>query len=214
VVNEKLINSKGDYEFYLAADKLALAIKRERPRIFQDETWKFERLLRKVEYLENCGNNQLDKVFCLQAKFQLQKLSTKLGFAIPRNVFGPGLSIAHGGPIIVHSKAVVGENCRIDRCVSIGSIYYPAAAPKIGNNVYIGPGTVIDGDIEIADGIAIGVNSYVNKSFKEPDITIAGCPAKKISDKGSEKCWFRATEILRKERTKMLITNASEFINK
>jgi serine O-acetyltransferase len=56
---------------------------------------------------------------------------------------------------------------------------------------------VIDGEIEIADGIAIGANSYVNKSFKEPDITIAGCPAKKVSDKGSKNCWFRATEILR-----------------
>jgi serine O-acetyltransferase len=197
-----MIKSKEDYEFYLAADRLALAIKHKRPRIcvnLQDETWKFERLLRKVEYLENCGNNPLDKIVCLQAKYSLQKLSLKLGFAISRNVFGPGLSIAHGGPIIVHPKAVVGENCRIDRCVSIGSIHYPAAAPRIGNNVYIGPGAVIDGDIEIADGIAIGANSYVNKSFKEPGITIAGCPAKKISDKGSRNCWFRATEILRKE---------------
>jgi serine O-acetyltransferase len=194
-----MIESKEDYKFYLVADKLALAIKHNRPRIFQDETWKFERLLRKVEYIENCGNNSIDKILCLQAKFSLRKLSVKLGFAIPRNVFGPGLSIAHGGPIIVHSKALVGENCRIDRCVSIGSIHYPAAAPIIGNNVFIGPGAVIDGAIEIGDGIAIGVNSYVNKSFMEPDITIAGCPAKKISDKGSEHCWFRATEILRKE---------------
>jgi serine O-acetyltransferase len=69
--------------------------------------------------------------------------------------------------------------------------------PKIGNNVFIGPGAVVIGDIEIADGIAIGANSYVNKSFKEPNITVAGCPAKKISDGGSRYCWFRATEILR-----------------
>jgi serine O-acetyltransferase len=193
-----MIKSKNDYEFYLAADKLALAIKHKHPRIFRDYTWRFERLLRKVEYLENCKNNPIDRLVCLQAKFSLQKLSEKLGFAIPRNVFGPGLSIAHGGPILVHSKAVVGENCRIDRCVSIGSIYFPTPAPIIGNNVYIGPGVVIDGEIEIADGIAIGANSYVNKSFKESNITIAGCPAKKISDKGSLNCWFRATEILRK----------------
>ena len=101
----------------------------------------------------------------------------------------------------MHSKALVGENCRIDRCVSIGSIHYPAAAPQIGDNVFIGPGAVIDGDIEIAAGIAIGANSYVNKSFREPDITIAGCPARKISDKGSRECWFRSTEILRKLRS-------------
>ena len=194
-----MIKSKEDYEFYLAADKLALAIKFKRPRIFQDYTWRFERLLRKVEYLENCRNNPIDNIACLQARFSLLRLSQKLGFSISRNVFGPGLSIAHGGPIIVHPKTVVGENCRIDRCVSIGSIHYPADAPRIGNNVYIGPGAVIDGDIEIADGIAIGANSYVNKSFSEHDITIAGCPAKKVSDRGSLNCWYRATEILRKE---------------
>src|ERR1035437_3100537 len=120
-----MIKSKEDYKFYLAADRLALAIKQKRPRIFQDEIWRFERLLRKVEYLENCGNNPIDKIVCLQTKFSLLKLGQKLGLQISRNVFGPGLSIAHGGPIIVHSRAVIGENCRIDRCVSVGSIYYP-----------------------------------------------------------------------------------------
>lgn len=196
-----MIKSKEDYKFYLAADKLALAIDYRRPRIFQDYTWRFERSLRKVEYLENCRKSPLDKIICLQAKFSLLRLGQNLGLMIPRNVFGPGLSIAHGGPIIVHPKAVIGENCRIDRCVSIGSIHYPADPPRIGNNVFIGPGAVIDGQIEIADGIAVGANSYVNKSFKEHEITIAGCPARKISDNGSRKCWFRATEILRERAT-------------
>ncbi len=57
---------------------------------------------------------------------------------------------------------------------------------RIGNNVYIGPGARIFGDIEIADGIAIGANAVVNRSFLEPGITIAGVPARKISDKGSK----------------------------
>ena len=85
---------------------------------------------------------------------------------------------------------------------------YPIPPPRIGNNVYIGPGAVIDGDIEIADGIAIGANSFVNKSFTEPEITIAGCPAKEISDKGSQKCWLRFTEILRKKKPEANIEKA------
>ncbi|MDM7919729.1 MAG: hypothetical protein QUS12_11250 [Methanosarcina sp.] len=56
----------------------------------------------------------------------------------------------------------------------------------MGNNVYIGPGAKIFGDIEIADGIAIGANSVVNKSFTEPNIGIAWIPARKINNKGSE----------------------------
>lgn len=54
----------------------------------------------------------------------------------------------------------------------------------IGKHVYIGPGAKIFGDIYIADDIAIGANAVVNKSFTTPGITVAGVPAKIISDKG------------------------------
>ena len=124
-----------------------------------------------------------------------------LGFSIPRNVFGPGLSLAHRGPIVVNDEVRVGENCRISHCVTIGTS--PSSvnlAPRIGNNVFIGPGAVIVGPIEIADGIAIGANSYVDRSFTEQGITIAGVPARKISDKGQKEAYIRATEILRQTR--------------
>jgi serine O-acetyltransferase len=190
-----MIESKDDYYFYLEADRIALGITRKRPILFQDDVWKFQRLLRKVEFLENCSNDFSSKIARLQARFSLEKLSVKLGFTIPRNVFGPGLSIAHRGTIVVLPEAKIGENCRINQGVTIGGGLLKV--PSIGNNVFIGPGAVIWGDIEIADGIAIGANSYVAKSFKDPNITIAGCPAKQISDRGSEHLWIRATEILR-----------------
>ena len=41
------------------------------------------------------------------------------------------------------------------------------------------------GRIEIADGIAIGANAVVNKSFLENNISIAGIPAKKIGNMGT-----------------------------
>jgi serine O-acetyltransferase len=104
----------------------------------------------------------------------------------------------------VNDKSRVGENCRIHNCVHIGtqchSVDEPDRCPKIGNNVFIGPGAVIVGDIIIVDNIAIGANSYVNKLFLEPGITIAGAPATKVSDKGSEQCYFKATEILREQK--------------
>ena len=43
----------------------------------------------------------------------------------------------------------------------------------------------IIGDITIADDIAIGANALVCKDFLTPGITIAGVPAKKISEKNS-----------------------------
>jgi len=69
-------------------------------------------------------------------------------------------------------------------------------APQLGNNVFIGPGAKILGKVKIADGIAIGANAVVTKSFLEPNITIAGVPAKKISEEGSKNLLTRATELL------------------
>jgi serine O-acetyltransferase len=117
------------------------------------------------------------------------------------NVFGPGLSIAHRGTIVINNATKIGANCRLHACVNIGTkAGYDNMAPKIGDNVYIGPGVKIFGNIEIADGIAIGANAVVNRSFIEPNITIAGVPAKKINDKGSEGLLIKATEILNNKR--------------
>ena len=130
----------------------------------------------------------------LLLKFHI--LSILLGFSIPINVFGPGLAIVHRGTIIVSDAARIGSNCRIHACTNIGANSGSSFAPKIGNNVYIGPGAKIFGEISIADGIAIGANSVVNKSFYEQRIGIAGAPAKKINDKGSESFIVKATELL------------------
>ena len=112
-------------------------------------------------------------------------LSILCGFSIPINVFGKGLSIAHIGTIVVNGSTHIGENCRIHACVNIGTVPgVNGVAPTIGNNVYIGPGAKIYGNIRIASGIMIGANAVVNKSFDEENICIAGVPARKISDLG------------------------------
>jgi len=55
----------------------------------------------------------------------------------------------------------------------------------MGDNIFIGPCSSIIGDITIGSDIAIGANTVVTKSFEENGITIAGTPAKKISDNNS-----------------------------
>jgi serine O-acetyltransferase len=193
-----VIFSKTDYHYYLEADRLALGIEREWPDRYINNIWKFERLLRKIEYFINCKKNPLWKPYFSFLRWRFRSLSTTLGFTIPANVFGPGLAIAHRGTIIVNSTARIGANCRIHTGVNIGTqAGFKGKSPRIGNNVYIGPGAKIFGEIELADNIAIGANAVVNKSFLEPGITIAGVPAKKISNKGSEGLIINATELLR-----------------
>jgi len=175
-----MIKSYDDYKYYLEADRLALGKKRVSPSLIGDEIWKFQILLRKLEYYKNCKKLVIYSpiISMLQIKFHI--LSVLLGFTIPINVFGPGLNIAHRGTIIVSSFAKVGANCRIHACVNIGTkAGYTDVAPILGDNIYIGPGVKIFGDVKIANGIAIGANSVVNKSFEEENISIAGVPAKK-----------------------------------
>lgn len=189
------IRSRDEYDFYRAADRASLMIHRDRPRLFGDEVWGFQRLLREVEYAENCLASPSWAPYRSLLWFRFHSLSTRLGFTIPPNVFGPGLAIAHRGTIVVNSCARVGANCRIHVCVNIGSrAGTDHEAPEIGDNVYIGPGAMLFGPIRIADDIAIGANAVVNRSFLEPGITIAGAPARKISDHGSEGLVVRGTE--------------------
>ena len=64
--------------------------------------------------------------------------------------------------------------------LNIGANQGSLKAPIIGDNVCIGPGAVIFGEITIADGCYIGANAVVNKSFTEPNSVIVGIPAKVI----------------------------------
>lgn len=119
--------------------------------------------------------------------YRLHRQSCLLGFTIPLNVCGPGLAIVHRGTIVISAAARLGANCRIHAGVNIGKQAGTAhGAPQIGNNVYIGPGAKVFGGITIADNVAIGANAVVNKSIIESGITVAGVPAKKVSDRGSQ----------------------------
>ncbi len=142
---------------------------------------RFQRCLRLTEFYRN--SSVVGSRFLFYCHWtRLNRLRLKLGFTIPLGVFGPGLSISHFGTIVVNKHAVVGANCRIHPGVCIGGAR--GRAPKLGNNVYIGPGAKIFGDITIGDNVAIGANAVVNEDV--PDgVTVAGSPARVISMKGS-----------------------------
>lgn len=181
-----MIQSKADFKHYLEQDRIALYKKRTKPRIAGDEIWRYEILLRKTEYYMNCKKTVFGKAIAVWLHYRLRKTGRKLGgYHIPPNAFEEGLSIAHWGPIVVHPTARIGKNCRIHQCVTIGATNGEVRAAHIGDNVFIGPCTSVIGNIAIGNDIAIGANTVVTKSFEENGITIAGTPAKKISDNNS-----------------------------
>lgn len=180
-----MINSREDLKYYLCQDKRALGKSYNRPKFVGDEIWKFEILMRKTEYYTNCSRNFFQKIYSMLLQYKYYKMRIKYGFSIPLNVFGPGLSIAHIGTIIVNGNSLIGKNCRVQDGVTIGTTNGSNKAPVLGDNIFIGSGAKIIGNITIANNIAIGANSVVNKSFNTDNITIAGVPAKKVSDNSS-----------------------------
>lgn len=181
-----MINSKETYRQYIKQDRLALGRGKDgRPRFFGDEIWKFEILLRKVEYDLNCRRGPAGKLIGKWHKVWFHRLSVRLGFTIPPNVFGPGLSIPHYGTIVVHGNVRAGKNCRLQEGVTIGATNGSHEAAVIGDNCYFGSGAKVIGAVCIADDVAVGANAVVTKDITEPGTTWAGIPAKKISGQDS-----------------------------
>ena len=181
-----MIDSKSAYKRYLAQDQLALNRQQDKhPKFFGDEIWKFEILLRKVEYDINCRHGLSALIIGKYHKFRFHRLSVKLGFTIPPNVFGEGLSIPHYGTIVVHGAARVGKNCRLQEGVTIGATDGSHDAAVIGDNCYFGSGAKVIGEVSIADDVAVGSGAVVTRDIKDPGTTWAGVPARKISDKDS-----------------------------
>jgi serine O-acetyltransferase len=180
-----MIKSKSDYLFYLMSEKFALGINdkfngRIKRFFFPNYIYNFQKLMRKAEYYKNCKKGFFNKLIFILTYKQYLNLSVKLGFSIPLNTFGPGLSIAHYGTIIINNAAKIGANCRLHAGVNIGASNGSKLAPIIGDNCYIAPGVKIFGNIRIANDTAIGANSVVNKSIEEAGTMIAGIPAKRI----------------------------------
>jgi len=184
-----MITSKIEFNAYCEADRLANCkpadkdlLAKIKHLLFPDLTWIFLLRLRKVEYLKNCKKGFISKMLFVYHYYKFKKLSVKLGFTIPLNVFGPGLSIPHYGTIVVNSAAKVGKNCRLHVSVNIGASTGSIVAPIIGDNVYIGPGAIVFGNIKINDNVSIAANATVNKSINVKNVTVGGTPAKIIKE--------------------------------
>ncbi len=143
---------------------------------------RFQLRLRRIEYLHNtAGHNPLKGLWRFVLEVVNHRLATRLGFTIPKNVFGPGLHIVHYGTIVVHPDARVGRNCRLHPSTSIGDYN---GVPRLGDNVYIGPGAKIYGPVTLGDNVAVGANTVVNKSFGS-NVTLGGVPARIVAEKGA-----------------------------
>lgn len=123
-------------------------------------------------------------VFCVIAQKWIEILT---GISIPYSaVIGERFYIGHFGGIIINANAIIGDNCNISQGVTIGvsGSNDKRGVPIIGNNVYIGANATVVGKIKVGDFAVIGANSLVTQNV-EPNSTVLGVPAVKISDSNS-----------------------------
>ena len=109
------------------------------------------------------------------------KLGLKLGFYISPNSLGRNVTIWHHGNIIINGDARLGEGCVLHGNNCIGNNGKDLGVPIIGNNVEIGYGAVVIGNVRIASNVKIAAGAVVVKSCDTEGVTLAGVPAKVIN---------------------------------
>lgn len=186
-----MIETKRELEDWLNYEKMKYSIKwggvKKLLGSEKATIWSYQKRLRLTEYYFNTNK----KMRYILSKVILNYKSNKYGIHIGLNVFERGLQIMHLGPILTNGRARVGRNCSVHVNTALVAQGVSDDVPKLGDNIVIGVGATIVGNVWIANGIAVGANSLVNKSFYEENIAIAGVPAKKISNNGTQ-CWGKA----------------------
>lgn len=183
-----LIKSKEDLKYYIDCDMRARGLKNGIKDITFSKRisasliphpWRSQELLRKAEYHSNVGSKISKKIIGNFYKLKAYRYGAKCGYSIALNVFGPGLCLGHIGTIVVNGAVRFGSNARIQACVNIGAFskfnenWKENSVPVFGNNIYIGPGAKIFGDIKIGDNVAIGANAVVSKDVPS-NCTVVG----------------------------------------
>ena len=182
--HNNIIRSKSDYRNWLIADLDGAGLSCWRFWMgLRYPTLHFLRVLRRVEYLKNCRNGLIGRAERLLVSVYFRLLSIYLGFTIPPNTCGPGLRLNHWGTIVISPEARIGARARVNICVNIG--LKDGKAPHLGDDVYIGPGAKLFGGIHLGNGVRIGANAVVNRSFPDGAI-LAGVPARLIGNKADE----------------------------
>jgi len=100
---------------------------------------------------------------------------------------GKGFFIDHGMGVVIGETSEIGDNCTIFQGVTLGGTGKERGKrhPTLRNNVVIGAGASILGDITIGDSSYIGAGSVITKDVP-PTSTMVGVPGRIIRLEGKK----------------------------
>jgi serine O-acetyltransferase len=104
------------------------------------------------------------------------------GLEMPRRLTpGPGLRLPHGARgTVIHWDSKIGSHVAFHHNVTLGVRRTGGGAPTIDDDVEIGPGAVILGEVTIGQGAQIGANAVVLTDVPA-GATAVGNPARIIA---------------------------------
>jgi serine O-acetyltransferase len=121
--------------------------------------------------------------------FMFYLIRMKWGIDLNRSAdIGEGLYIGHFGSIEVSGDIKIGRNVSISQKTTIGGRSGSGdkkGVPTLGDDVYIGPGAVIYGKINIGNNVKIGPNAVIYKDIPDNAIVVLDPGFKILSMKGN-----------------------------
>ena len=103
----------------------------------------------------------------------------------PGATIGKSFFIDHATGVVIGETAVIGDHVIIYQGVTLGGVSSSKGKrhPTIGNNVVIGTGAIVLGNITIGNNVRIGASSVVLKDIPD-DSTVVGIPGEIVKHKG------------------------------
>ena len=103
----------------------------------------------------------------------------------PGAVIGQGVFIDHGMGVVIGETAIVGNYCLIYQGVTLGGTGKETGKrhPTLGDNVVIGGGAKVLGNIHVGDNVRIGAGSVVLRDVPS-SCTVVGIPGRVVYRSG------------------------------
>lgn len=104
----------------------------------------------------------------------------------PGATLGRRFFIDHGAGVVIGETAVVGDDVLMYHGVTLGgtSLTKTKRHPTVGNNVLLGMGAKVLGNITVGDGARIGANAVVTRDVP-PDTSVVGVPGRILVQDGT-----------------------------
>ncbi len=100
---------------------------------------------------------------------------------------GKGLFIDHGAGVVIGETSIIGDNVTLFQGVTLGGTGKQKGKrhPTLGNNVVVGAGAKVLGDIHIGDNVSVGANAVVVRDVPA-NSTVVGVPGRITSREGKK----------------------------